>query len=521
LRSASSATRSTRCNGPRCSRARGGGERPAGHQTEVFLNIARRSQDAAAPAARACWNRMERRETKTRTKLEGTCNRVDPPRHPACGGTPEDLVISRRRRARARLGATRSPIIDRDSWRDQRGRGVQADPHPLRSTRRRCLGRAGGATSSHLPRRAAGERGLVLRRRTTRVVVGGQVLPNGYAVEIEDRGPSACPRRRSRRRNRKLVRAARFRPRRTAPGSACSWSPSLAKPARHPDLAAVRPRFGGVSAIVLIPAELIRGPSPTRRQLPPGRAGRPSDRFLGTARWSARGNGRPRRGQLAGPRCSGRGTESFAFGQRARSPGRRSTEATGGGGPNAGPAIPQTARPRQMEPAPPRTGVQRTRISAELAFGETPRSADPRSAATTESINHRPADSHGHRFRRRPLPSGPTPQARWADSVTADGLVQRRRAAPRRIARPGEDLARPAGTWRKPSRRSRRRRPEPAPPTTPAPPGSTIRGARSVHPGRPTAPDPGRRALAPQLRAPVEEEADTVAVPVAGAGGAS
>jgi hypothetical protein len=102
---------------------------------------------------------------------------------------------------------------------------------------------------------------------------------------------------------------------------------------------------------------------------------------------------------------------------------------------------------------------------------------------------------------------GPTPSA-VDDGVTPDGLVRRRRAVPRPDPRPADDLARPQDLAE--AAAALAKAPEPTSPATPPAPGTT---SAVLDPSTPDGlPRRVRQAsLAPQLRAPVEEEADTVA----------
>jgi hypothetical protein len=250
--------------------------------------------------------------------------------------------------------------------------------------------------------------------------------------------------------------------------------------------------YGGVSAIVLIPAELIAAVADPAA-LPPGGPS-PSDRswdrpLVGT------GMDDPSRHSLAA--LQWQGSEEL---RSVTVPGRPAAiNGATAGGPNAGPAIPQQ-RVRTNGPAPHGPASNEPAFGGPAFGGPASAAPTPTDSTTTQPIPTQSAPTQS-------LPGGPTPSA-VADSVTADGLVQRRRAAPRRIPRPGEDLARPqdlaeavAALAKAPT--------EPAPPTTPAPPGST---SAVLDPSTPDGlPRRVRQAsLAPQLRAPVEEEADTV-----------
>jgi hypothetical protein len=100
----------------------------------------------------------------------------------------------------------------------------------------------------------------------TRVEVAGQVLPNGYAIEIEDRGLGMSAEA-VEAANRKLLEPPDFDPTDSARLGLFVVA-QLAN--RHGIRVSLRPSaFGGITAIVLVPAELVTG-APGPMELPAG-----------------------------------------------------------------------------------------------------------------------------------------------------------------------------------------------------------------------------------------------------------
>jgi hypothetical protein len=266
----------------------------------------------------------------------------------------------------------------------------------------------------------------------TRVMVGGQVLPNGYAIEIEDRGLGMSPEVLAEA-NRKLTEPPDFDPANSARLGLFVVA-QLAH--RHGIRISLRSSaFHGITAIVMSPGELVTTAPDPLAQLPSGPAG---DRKRGRPLVGT-GEDDPSRHSLAS--LQWQGTEQL---ESVTVPGR---EVSVNDIDTTVPIIPQ----------------QRTPIG------------------------------------------GPAPSA-VADGLTAEGLVQRRRTARRPTPEPEveqprhEDLAETAAALAQAP---------PEHPETPAPPGTT---SAVLDPSTPDGlPRRVRQAsLAPQLRAPVEPEADTV-----------
>jgi signal transduction histidine kinase len=213
---------------------------------EVFLNIARRSQTLLHRQL-ALLDRMERRETKP-DELEDLY-RVD---HLATRMRrhAEDLVIL----AGAAPGrGWRNPVPIIDVVRGAISEVEEYKRVDIRSIDASAvLGRAVGDVIHLLAELL--ENAASFSPPTTRVVVGGQVLPNGYAIEIEDRGLGMSPEA-IEEANRKLVEPPDFDPANSARLGLFVVA-QLAN--RHGIRISLRSSaFGGVSAIVLIPGDLI------------------------------------------------------------------------------------------------------------------------------------------------------------------------------------------------------------------------------------------------------------------------
>jgi signal transduction histidine kinase len=403
---------------------------------EVFLNIARRSQTLLHRQL-ALLDRMERRETKPEEledlyRVDHLATRMR--RH------AEDLVIL--------AGATPGrgwrnpvPIID-----VVRGAISEVEDYKRVDVRTMepsaVLGRAVGDVIHLLAELL--ENAASFSPPHTRVNVTGQVLPNGYAIEIEDRGLGMSPEA-IEAANRRLVEPPDFDPANSARLGLFVVA-QLAH--RHGIRISLRPSaFGGVTAIALLPGELITsGAGPIALPAGPSPADRAWDRpLVGT------GTDDPSRHSLAALQWQGAGElRSITV------PGRHVTiNGTATAGPVGGEAIPR----------------QRNRMGR------------PQRAGT----------------------GGPTPSA-IVEGLSADGLVQRRRTVPRRAPEPSADRTLPeqlaaAAAALAPS--------SPAPPVgTPTDelPGTAPADELSADDGLPRR--IRQASLAPQLREPVEAQPD-------------
>jgi signal transduction histidine kinase len=403
---------------------------------EVFLNIARRSQTLLHRQL-ALLDRMERRETKPEEledlyRVDHLATRMR--RH------AEDLVIL--------AGATPGrgwrnpvPIID-----VVRGAISEVEDYKRVDVRTMepsaVLGRAVGDVIHLLAELL--ENAASFSPPHTRVNVTGQVLPNGYAIEIEDRGLGMSPEA-IEAANRRLVELPDFDPANSARLGLFVVA-QLAH--RHGIRISLRPSaFGGVTAIALLPGELITsGAGPIALPAGPSPADRAWDRpLVGT------GTDDPSRHSLAALQWQGAGElRSITV------PGRHVTiNGTATAGPVGGEAIPR----------------QRNRMGR------------PQRAGT----------------------GGPTPSA-IVEGLSADGLVQRRRTGPRRAPEPSADRTLPeqlaaAAAALAPS--------SPAPPVgTPTDelPGRAPADELSADDGLPRR--IRQASLAPQLREPVEAQPD-------------
>jgi signal transduction histidine kinase len=394
---------------------------------EVFLNIARRSQTLLHRQL-ALLDRMEHRETKP-DELEDLY-RVD---HLATRMRrhAEDLVIL----AGAAPGrGWRNPVPFIDVVRgaiseveDYKRIDIQSiEPSAV-------VGRAVGDVIHLLAELL--ENAASFSPPATRVMVDGQVLPNGYAIEIEDRGLGMSPEVLAEA-NRKLAEPPDFDPANSARLGLFVVA-QLAH--RHGIRISLRSSaFHGITAIVMIPGELVTAAPDPLAQLP----GRPGGDKMRGRPLVGTGQDDPSRHSLAS--LQWQGSEQL---RSVTVPGRdvsvNDIDAT------------QPIIPHQRTPA-----------------------------------------------------GGPAPSTA-ADGLTADGLVQRRRTARRRTSEPEveqprhEDLAEAAAALAK------------APPEHPEAPATGPPGTTSAVLD-PSTPDglPRRirqASLAPQLRAPVEPDADTVA----------
>jgi len=400
---------------------------------EVFLNIARRSQTLLHRQL-ALLDRMEHRETgpdelEDLYRVDHLATRMR--RH------AEDLVILAGA-APGRGWRNPVPVID-----VIRGAISEVEDYKRIDIR--------GAEPSAIVGRAVGdvihllaellENAASFSPPQTRVQVTGQVLPNGYAIEIEDRGLGMYPEAIDAA-NRKLLEPPDFDPTDSARLGLFVVA-QLAN--RHGIRVSLRPSaFGGVTAIALIPGELVTSGI--------GAAALPAGTVGADQAWD-----RP----LVGSGTDDPTRRSLAALQWPATEELRSV--TVNGAVAAGELI---HRPHGTPPAPLPVGP--------LPVGPLPVGPMPTAPG--------------------PVPVGPVPTGGPAPSsvvegLSAEGLAQRRRTAPRRTPPPG-----------------RRARPEQLAETA---------AALSPKHATPSAEDglPRRvrqASLAPQLRAPVEEEVDTV-----------
>ncbi|WP_082771881.1 nitrate- and nitrite sensing domain-containing protein, partial [Actinoplanes sp. TFC3] len=227
---------------------------------EVFLNIARRSQTLLHRQL-ALLDRMERRETEP-AELEDLY-RVD---HLATRMRrhAEDLVILAGA-APGRGWRNPVPLIDviRGAISEvedyKRIDIVAIQPSAV-------LGRSVGDVI-HLIAELL-ENATSFSPPTTRVQVSGQILPNGYAIEIEDRGLGMSADAITEA-NRKLVEPPEFDP---TDSARLGLFVVAQLAARHTIRVSLRPSpYGGVTAVVLIPSDLTTAapPGPGALQIGP------------------------------------------------------------------------------------------------------------------------------------------------------------------------------------------------------------------------------------------------------------
>jgi signal transduction histidine kinase len=219
---------------------------------EVFLNIARRSQSLLHKQL-SILDRMERR-VEDSTELEDLF-RVD---HLATRMRrhAEDLVIL----AGAAPGrGWRNPVPVIDVVRGAISEVEDYKRVDIRSIEQSAvLGRAVGDVIHLLAELL--ENAASFSPPHTRVQVGGQVLPNGYAIEIEDRGLGMTPEA-IEEANRRLLEPPDFDP---SDSARLGLFVVAQLAGRHGIRVSLRPSaYAGVTAIVLIPADLVVvGPGP-------------------------------------------------------------------------------------------------------------------------------------------------------------------------------------------------------------------------------------------------------------------
>jgi signal transduction histidine kinase len=354
---------------------------------EVFLNIARRSQTLLHRQL-ALLDRMERRETEP-DELEDLY-RVD---HLATRMRrhAEDLVILAGA-APGRGWRNPVPVID-----VVRGAISEVEDYKridiLSIEASAVLGRAVGDVIHLLAELL--ENAASFSPPHTRVQVTGQVLPKGYAVEIEDRGLGMSAEA-IEEANRKLAEPPDFDP---ADSARLGLFVVAQLAHRHGIRVSLRPSaYGGVTAVVLVPGELITA-APGPMALPAGPT--PADKA-----WD-----RP----SAGGGDSSPGTPDALTWRDADSVGAVTVAVNGTSGtsgrPTAGGAF---DRATTFPPGATDPGA--------LGVGHT-------SGAVT-----RPRNPAG----------GPTPST-VADGLSADGLVQRRRTKPRGPEPTGPETPGPGG----------------------------------------------------------------------------
>ncbi|MEU8235203.1 nitrate- and nitrite sensing domain-containing protein [Actinoplanes sp. NPDC048967] len=371
---------------------------------EVFLNIARRSQTLLHRQL-ALLDKMERRETEP-DELEDLY-RVD---HLATRMRrhAEDLVIL----AGAAPGrGWRNPVPVIDVVRGAISEVEDYKRVDIVSTESSAvLGRAVGDVIHLLAELL--ENAASFSPPQTRVQVVGQVLPNGYALEIEDRGLGMSPEALAEA-NRKLLEPPDFDP---ADSARLGLFVVAQLADRHGIRVSLRPSgYGGVTAVVLIPGELV-----TTGQ---GQAALPAGPTPPDTSWD-----RPLVGTgTEDPARSSLGALQWQGTEQVRSIAMTGRPVTINGTATAGPELTDdTVRPGSDRPEPATaTGADvgdptRPLSRHTLGLPDTPVAAPAELAATL---------------------GGPAPSA-VVDGLTEDGLVQRRRTKPRRGS--GQRAAPPA-----------------------------------------------------------------------------
>ncbi|HEY0535378.1 MAG TPA: nitrate- and nitrite sensing domain-containing protein [Actinoplanes sp.] len=220
---------------------------------EVFLNIARRSQTLLHRQL-ALLDKMERRENEPQEledlyRVDHLATRMR--RH------AEDLVIL----AGAAPGrGWRNPVPVIDVVRGAISEVEDYKRVDIRTIEQSAvLGRAVGDVIHLLAELL--ENAASFSPPHTRVQVGGQVLPNGYAIEIEDRGLGMSPGA-IEEANRRLLEPPDFDP---SDSARLGLFVVAQLAGRHGIRVSLRPSaYAGVTAIVLIPGDLVVvGPGPS------------------------------------------------------------------------------------------------------------------------------------------------------------------------------------------------------------------------------------------------------------------
>ncbi|GAA2571115.1 hypothetical protein GCM10010435_51690 [Winogradskya consettensis] len=340
---------------------------------EVFLNIARRSQTLLHRQL-ALLDKMERRETEP-DELEDLY-RVD---HLATRMRrhAEDLVIL----AGAAPGrGWRNPVPLIDVIRGAISEVEDYKRVDIQSIQPSAvLGRAVGDVIHLLAELL--ENAASFSPPTTRVQVVGQILPNGYAVEIEDRGLGMSAEAITEA-NRKLLEPPDFDP---TDSARLGLFVVAQLAARQGIRVSLRPSaYGGVTAIVLIPGELITAAPPGPGSLTIGPGPAPSTPAEAGLDRPLNGTGTDDRSSLAA--LQWQGTEEL-----------RSITT---------PTRPAPANGKAVDGLP-------TALSTSPGTLDRPGTASEPAAEGADLV------------------TGPTPSA-VVDGLTPDGLVQRRRGAPRK-----------------------------------------------------------------------------------------
>ncbi|AGL14876.1 nitrate- and nitrite sensing domain-containing protein [Actinoplanes sp. N902-109] len=393
---------------------------------EVFLNIARRSQTLLHRQL-ALLDKMERRETEP-AELEDLY-RVD---HLATRMRrhAEDLVILAGaapgrgwRNPVPLIDVVRGAISEVEDYKRVDIMAIQPSA---------VLGRAVGDVI-HLIAELL-ENAASFSPPTTRVQVVGQVLPNGYAVEIEDRGLGMSTDAIAEA-NRKLLEPPEFDP---ADSARLGLFVVAQLAARHGIRVSLRPSaYGGITAVVMLPGDLITAapPGPGALQVGTPPATKPLDQpVLGT-------------GTDTGPSLAAlqwQGTEKLrsipmrSAGAPTDAAPATSAPAGASAPPDAAAAVPATAVSPADAPAPvgavfpvdaPAPAGAVYPADAPAPVGAVfPVDAPAAAGAVYPADAPAPVDASAPGA--KPV-TGPTPSA-IADGLTADGLVQRRRTAPRR-----------------------------------------------------------------------------------------
>ncbi|WP_412748881.1 nitrate- and nitrite sensing domain-containing protein [Krasilnikovia sp. M28-CT-15] len=361
---------------------------------EVFLNIARRSQTLLHRQL-ALLDKMERRETEPREledlyRVDHLATRMR--RH------AEDLVIL----AGAAPGrGWRNPVPVIDVIRGAISEVEDYKRVDIRSVESSAvLGRAVGDVIHLLAELL--ENAASFSPPHTRVEVIGQILPNGYALEVEDRGLGMTAEA-IEDANRRLLEPPDFDP---ADSARLGLFVVAQLAGRHGIRVSLRPSaYGGVTAVVLIPGELVTAAPPG-----PGQPALP-----------------------AGPSPADKGWDRPLLGSGTQDPARRSLAALQWQGAEEVRSITVAGRPVTLngtlaEAAPEAGPVHETEP---VRDGEPEPHAD--AAPGTEADRSQ-----------RAAGSGPSRSA-VVDGLSADGLVRRRRTAPRRSPQRSEATPLPAG----------------------------------------------------------------------------
>ncbi|MEU8609851.1 sensor histidine kinase [Actinoplanes sp. NPDC048791] len=362
---------------------------------EVFLNIARRSQTLLHRQL-ALLDKMERRETEP-DELEDLY-RVD---HLATRMRrhAEDLVILAGA-APGRGWRNPVPVID-----VVRGAISEVEDYKrvdiVSVESSAVLGRAVGDVIHLLAELL--ENAASFSPPQTRVQVVGQVLPNGYALEIEDRGLGMSPEALAEA-NRKLLEPPDFDP---ADSARLGLFVVAQLADRHGIRVSLRPSgYGGVTAVVLVPGELVTtgqgqaalpaGPTPPDtswdRPLVGTGTEDPTRSSLGALQWQGTG---PVPGTVLLP--PGRGRRRCPADRRS-GPGRerpRRLRRAGGLDPQRRrPALRADRRAGRTHPGRPRPGPAGAAQPAAQhdRAGAARHHHRPRGTGSTGGRGHRPAD---------------------------------------------------------------------------------------------------------------------------------